>query len=68
MTPRSYILYGFEGRGGRYVVLDTLSAVEARDLFVARVASGFKTAVFSGGDELTAQELDRLADLEERFA
>jgi hypothetical protein len=68
MTPRSYILYGFEGRGGRYVVLDTLSAIDARDLFVARVASGFKTAAYLGDEELTPQELDRLADLEERFA
>jgi hypothetical protein len=68
MTPRRYILYGFEGKGGRYVVLETLSAVEARDLFVARVASGFRTAAFAGDDALTAQELDRLADLEDRFA
>jgi hypothetical protein len=68
MTPRSYLVFGFEGRGGRYLVQDTLSAREARDLFVARVDSGFKTAVFLGDDELTPQELDRLADLEDRFA
>lgn len=68
MTASSLIVYGFEGKGGRYVVLDTLSAREARDLGVARTASGFRTAVFQGDKELTAQELEALADLEERFA
>jgi hypothetical protein len=68
MEPRSYIVYGFEGRGGRYVVLDTLSAREARDLRDARTASGFRTAVFSDGKELAVQELDELADLEDRFS
>jgi hypothetical protein len=68
MKPRSYFVYGFEGKGGRYVVLETCSASEARDLRDARVASGFRTAVFSGQDELTQRELDQLADLEDRFA
>ncbi|MEA3065039.1 MAG: hypothetical protein QOJ27_1485 [Sphingomonadales bacterium] len=36
------------------------------DLFIARVASGFKTAIFLGDEELTAPALER--DLEERFA
>jgi hypothetical protein len=67
MKPRSYILYGFEGKGGRYVVLETYSASEARDLRDARNASGFRTAVYSGGEELTLRELDQLADLEDRF-
>ena len=67
MTPRKYFVYGFEGRGGRYVILDTVSAREARDLFEARTASGFRTAVFRGEDELSERELDLLADLEERF-
>lgn len=68
MKPRSYILYGFEGKGGRYVVLETLSASEARDLRDARTASGFRTAVYSGDEELALRELDQLADLEDRFA
>jgi hypothetical protein len=68
MQPGTYLIYGFEGRGGRYLVQDTLSAREARDHFIARVASGFKTVVFLGDEELTPQELERLADLEERFA
>jgi hypothetical protein len=68
MKPRSYLVYRFEGKGGRYLVLETLSAAEARDLRVARVASGFRTAVFAGEDELTHRELDELADLEDRFA
>jgi hypothetical protein len=68
MEARSYIVYGFEGRGGRYVVLETYSAREARDLRDARTCSGFRTAVFTGDDELTPRELDQLADLEDRFA
>jgi hypothetical protein len=68
MKPRSYLLYGFEGRGGRYLVLETCSAVEARDLHHARVCSGFPTAVVSSDGELTAEELDRFAELEDRFS
>ena len=68
MKPRSYLVYGFEGKGGRYVVLETLSASEARDLRDARNASGFRTTVYSGDEELTLRELDQLADLEDRFA
>ena len=67
MKPRSYLLYGFEGKSGRYVVLETYSAVEARDLRDARVCSGFPTVVVSSDGELTAEELDRFADLEDRF-
>ncbi len=67
MKPRSYQLYGFEGRGGRYVVLEAVSASEARDLRDARNCSGFRTAVYSGDEELTPRELDRLADLETRY-
>jgi len=64
---RSFLIYGFEGRGGKYLVMETCSASEARDLRLARVCSGFPTAVFSADVELTAEELDRLADLEIRF-
>ena len=67
MSARKYFVYGFEGRGGRYLVLDTVSATEARDLRDGRTASGFRTAVYSGEDELTERELDLLADLEDRF-
>ena len=66
MKARHYCVYGFEGRGGRYLILDTASAGEARDLRDGRTASGFRTAVFGGEDELTLRELDRLADLEDR--
>jgi hypothetical protein len=68
MEPSRFIVYGFEGGGGRYVVLDTLSAREARDLRDARIASGFRTVVFCNGKELTLKELDELADLEDRFS
>jgi hypothetical protein len=68
MKPRSYLVYGFEGRGGRYLVVETRSASEARDLRDARNSSGFRTTVFSGEDELTLRELDQLADFEDRFA
>ena len=68
MTPVRYVVYGFEGRGGRYVVADTCSASEARDLRDVRRASGFKTAVFDSDRELGLEELDQLADLEDRFA
>jgi hypothetical protein len=67
MKPRTYQLFGFEGRGGHYLVLETSSATEARDLRDARVCSGFPTVVFSAGSELAAEELDRLAGIEERF-
>ena len=67
MKARSYSIYGFEGRGGRYLVAETCSAVEARDLHHARVCSGFPTAVCSAEGELTAEELDRFADVEDRF-
>ena len=68
MSPRSYLIYGFEGKGGRYLVLETVSASEARDLRDARTASGFRTVVFSGEEEMTLLELDQLANLEDRFA
>ena len=67
MTPRTYLVYGFEGRGGRYLVLETYSAAEARELRHARICSGFPTVVDSSEGELSVEELDRLADLEERF-
>lgn len=67
MTPRAYQIYGFEGGGGRYLVLETSSASEALDLRVARVASGFKTVVFSQERELSIEELDQRAALEDRF-
>jgi hypothetical protein len=69
MKPRMYFIYGFEGKGGRYLVLETRSASEARDLRDARTASGFRTVVYGGSDEeLTVRELDQLADLEDRLA
>ena len=67
MTPRTYLIYGFEGRGGKYLVAETFSASEARDLRDARTASGFRTAVYSTEGELTARELDQFADLEDRY-
>jgi len=67
MTPIRYVIHGFEGRGGRYVVADTYSATEARDIRDVRPASGFKTAVYDNERELSLQELDELADLEDRF-
>ena len=67
MTPRNYLVYGFEGKGGRYLVLETYSASEARDLRDARVASGFPTTVSSSDGDLTTKELDQLAELENRF-
>ena len=67
MNARNYLLYGFEGKSGRYLVLETYSAVEARDLRDARVCSGFPTVVSSSEGELTSEELDRFADLEDRF-
>jgi hypothetical protein len=67
VTPVRHFVYGFEGRGGRYVILDTSSAADARDLRDVRRASGFKTAVFESDRELPAEELDRIADLEDRF-
>jgi hypothetical protein len=67
MTPRRYFVHGFEGRGGRYIVADTSSAREARDIRDVRLASGFKTVVFDSDRELTLEELDQFADLEDRF-
>ena len=67
MKPRNYLVYGFEGRGGRYVVLDTHSASEARDLRDVRRASGFPTTVFDCDRELGDRELDEFANLEDRF-
>jgi hypothetical protein len=68
MKPRSYLIYGFEGRGSsRYLVLETLSASEARDLRDARTCSGFPTEVFSNDVRMTLEELDQLADIEDRF-
>jgi hypothetical protein len=67
MKPLTFQLYGFEGTGGHYLVLETSSAAEARDLRDARICSGFPTVVRSAGQELAAEELDRLADLEDRF-
>jgi hypothetical protein len=67
MKARTYLVHGFEGKGGKYLVLETCSASEARDLRFARIASGFPTTVSSSDGELTIQELDRLADLENRF-
>jgi hypothetical protein len=67
MKPRSYCIYGFEGRSGTaYLVLETLSASEARDLRDARSCSGFRTEVHSSGVPITREELDQLADLEDR--
>ena len=68
MTPLRYVVYGFEGGGGRYVVADTHSATEARDIRDVRLASGFKTAVCDSDRELTLEQLDQLADVEDRFA
>ncbi|HET9638334.1 MAG TPA: hypothetical protein VFP12_03930 [Allosphingosinicella sp.] len=68
MKALSYFVYGFEGSGGRYLVLETRSAAEARDLRLARVCSGFPTVVFSTEGELTTEELDRYADLDDRFS
>lgn len=62
MKPRTFLIYGFEGKGGKSPVMETCSASEARDLRLARVCSGFQTAVYSA--EIAAEELDRLADLE----
>jgi hypothetical protein len=67
MKPRTFLIYGFEGKGGKYLVTETQSASEARDLRLARVCSGFQTAVFSADVEITPDELDRLADVELRF-
>jgi hypothetical protein len=67
MKPYTYIVYGFEGKGGKYPVLETCSASEARDLRDARTCSGFRTAVYSSEGELPPQELDRIADLEDRY-
>ena len=67
MKPRTYLIYGFEGRGGKYLVLETSSASEARDLRDARNASGFRTVVYSTEGELTTQQLDQFADLEDRY-
>jgi hypothetical protein len=67
MKPRTFLIYGFEGKGGKYLVMETHSASEARDLRLARVCSGFQTAVFSADVEIFADELDRLADVELRF-
>ena len=68
MEPRRYFVYGFEGGGGKYLVVETHSASEARDLRDARICSGFRTVVYGTEGELELQELDRLADLEDRFA
>jgi hypothetical protein len=67
MKPRTFLIYGFEGRGGKYLVTETSSASEARDLRLARVCSGFRTAVFSADAEVSAEELERLAEIELRF-
>ena len=67
MKVRSYQLYGFEGKGGHYLVLETSSATEARDLRDARICSGFPTVVFSYGRQLAIKELDQLAGAEERI-
>ncbi|MFL6845184.1 MAG: hypothetical protein ACJ8ER_09920 [Allosphingosinicella sp.] len=67
MKVRTYLVYGFEGRGGKYLVVETASASEARDLHDARMASGFRTLVSSSDGELAPGELDQLADLELRF-
>ena len=68
MKARSYLVYGFDGKGNRYLVQETYSASEARDLRDARTVSGFQTIVDSSEGELTVKELDQLADLEDRFA
>jgi len=68
MTPVHYLVYGFEGGGGKYLVADTYSAAEARDIRDVRLASGFRTVVFHDERELTLEELDQRADLEDRFA
>ena len=67
MKPHVFSIYGFEGKGGKYLVVETQSASEARDLRDARVCSGFRTVVFSSDVEISAEELDRLADIELRF-
>lgn len=67
MKPRTFMIYGFEGKGGKYLVMETPSASDARDLALARTCSGFRTAVFSADVEITTDELDKLADLEIRF-
>ena len=67
MKARTYLVYGFEGKGGRYLVLDTDSAMEARDLRDVRTCSGFRTVVYGSEGELPLQELDQLAELEDRF-
>ena len=66
MSPR-FLVYGFEGRGGKYLVQETQSAAEARDLRDARNASGFRTVVCTPDRELTLEELDKLADIEDRL-
>jgi hypothetical protein len=67
MTSCNYRVYGFEGKGGRYLVVETNSASEARDVRDVRNASGFRTAVYDSDRELAPHELDQLADLELRF-
>jgi hypothetical protein len=67
MNPRTYLIYGFEGGGGTYLVIETPSASEARDHRDARNASGFRTVVYSTEGELSVQELDRFVDLEDRY-
>ncbi len=67
MKGRTFQIYGFEGKGGHYLVLETSSAPEARDLRDARICSGFPTVVFSSGQEIGVEELDRLAALAESF-
>ena len=67
MKTCSYFIYGFEGRGGRYLVLETPSAGEAQDLRDARNLSGFRTVVYDSEGELTIGELDRRAAVENRF-
>lgn len=63
-----HLVHGFEGKGGKYLVLETVSTSEARDLYHARVVSGFRTAISSIDGDLTVEELDRIADLEDRYA
>lgn len=63
-----YLVYGIDGKGNRVEVMRTHSAREARAVRDAGNSPWARTVVFGADGELSVGELNRLADMDHRYA
>jgi hypothetical protein len=63
-----YRVYGIDSKGERHEVRRTKLAREARTVRDAGNSPWVRSVVFGSDGELTVAELDRLADMDHRYA